>query len=112
MVIDFCPINQLLKRSVKWFAGSEQIKKDLNPKAKCYAVIDMTSGYYQIPLKEEFRDLTTFIIPRGHFRFHEVPMGMRPASDIFNNWTDPCSKNIDECHKQMDDMMIEGLERP
>ena len=63
LVTDFRHITQMLRRPTKPFAGSEQIKRDLNPLAKCYAVIDMTAGYYQIPLKEEFRDLTTFILP-------------------------------------------------
>ena len=32
MVIDFCPINKILKHPVKWFKGSEQIKKTSIPK--------------------------------------------------------------------------------
>ena len=109
MVNDFRPVNRILKRPIKPFAGSEQIKKDLSPNAKCYAVIDMTSGYYQVPLKEQYRDLTTFVLPKGRFRFCVLPMGLSPSSDIFNNWTDVCTSNLLDCHKQMDDILLEGV---
>lgn len=77
--------------------------------AKVYAVIDMTFGYYQVPLLEEYRDLTTFIQPCGRFRYCVIPIGLQPSSEIFNYCTDPCTANVDNSHMQMDVVLVEDI---
>ena len=48
---------------------------------------DMTSGYFQIPLKLESKELTTFIILQGRFAYNATPMGLLPSGDTFNQRT-------------------------
>jgi Reverse transcriptase (RNA-dependent DNA polymerase) len=45
--------------------------------------IDLNMGYYQIPLDEESKDITTFTLPWGKFRYERLPMGILTAPDEF-----------------------------
>lgn len=41
-----------------------------------FTQVDALQGYYQVPLRREDRDLTTFITPWERFRFCRAPMGL------------------------------------
>ena len=43
--------------------------------AACFAKLDATHGYFQIPLDEEASKLTTFILLLGRYRYLRAPMG-------------------------------------
>ena len=77
--------------------------------------VDMLSGYHQIPLDKESRDLTTFITLYGKFRFCRQSMGMRQEGDKFNQETDLAIEEViqDEemmkftlIYKSVDDVII------
>ena len=40
-------------------------------------------GYLSIPLKAETRKLLNVIMPFGVFKYPVLPMGIKPATDIF-----------------------------
>jgi len=52
-------------------------------KAKYYAVIDLTKGYYQAPLAEISKILTAFITPHGLYEWNRVAMGLTGAPGYF-----------------------------
>lgn len=52
-------------------------------KAKYYAVLDLTSGYFQAPIAKDIRNYTTFITYMGTFRWTRVPMGVKGAPHYF-----------------------------
>jgi len=52
-------------------------------KAKYYAVLDLTKGYYQAPLSEASKVLTAFITPHGLFEWDRVAMGLKGAPGYF-----------------------------
>lgn len=47
--------------------------------AKYFSVIDLKDAYFQIPLKEECRDLTAFRTSKGLYRFKVCPFGLTNA---------------------------------
>jgi len=49
----------------------------------CFAVVDFTSGIFQMPLHEECRRFTAFISFRGIFEWTRVPMGLLPSANYF-----------------------------
>ena len=49
-----------------------------------YSIIDLKSGFWQVPLDEESRPMTAFSTPDGHFQWRRVPMGIQAAPAIFN----------------------------
>ena len=47
--------------------------------AKYFAVIDLTQGYYQIPIDESSKHLTAFRTALGLFEWNRLPMGLKGA---------------------------------
>jgi hypothetical protein len=53
-----------------------------------FAILDLRSSFYQVPLAEEDRDKTAFITRRGQFRFRSLPMGLSNAPSCFQRLMD------------------------
>ena len=53
-----------------------------------FAKIDAKSGFFQLTLAEESRYVTTFITPRGCYRFKRTPFGLSDASEAFQKMMD------------------------
>ena len=49
----------------------------------CFATMDMTSGYHQIPVHENSRRFTAFITFLGVFQWLCVPFGLKGAPAYF-----------------------------
>jgi len=49
-----------------------------------FSKFDLSKGYWQVPVREEDRDLTTFICHRGLFRFRVMPFGLVNAPATFS----------------------------
>ena len=45
--------------------------------------LDLTKGFYQIPIKPEHQDKTAFCSPWGKFRFTRMPFGLKNAPATF-----------------------------
>ena len=67
-----------------------------NSKAKFISTIDLTKGYWQIPLDDEAIPKSAFITPRGLFEFTVMPFGMKTAPATFQ--------------QMMRDKVLQGLE--
>src|SRR3989442_12581296 len=53
-----------------------------------FALLDLRSSFYQVPLAEEDRDKKAFITRRGQFRFRSMPMGISNAPSCFQRLMD------------------------
>ena len=53
---------------------------------KNFFVADMSTGYFQVRLKDSpaGSDVTSFICDRGVFKWLRMPMGIQPASDALS----------------------------
>ena len=51
--------------------------------AKIFTKLDANSGFWQIPLSDESRLLTTFITPFGRYCFNKLPFGISSAPEHF-----------------------------
>ncbi len=48
-----------------------------------FTSLDLLSGFWQIPLDKEFREITAFCTPAGHYGWLRLPMGLRNAPLTF-----------------------------
>ena len=51
--------------------------------AKLFSTFDLTSGYFQIPLKEEDIPKSAFVCKYGHFEMTRMPFGLKNAASTF-----------------------------
>ena len=72
--------------------------------------MDLTSGYYQVPLDESSKDITSFIVPQGRFRFNVLLMGLKPSSDFFNPATQMLEENEQKDNIKLVDDVASGSE--
>ena len=49
-----------------------------------FSKFDLSKGYWQVPVREDDRDLTTFVCHRGLFRFRVMPFGLVNAPATFS----------------------------
>ena len=56
--------------------------------ASHFAVLDLCSSFYQVPLAEEDRDKKAFITLRGQWRFCSLPMGLCNSPSTFRRIMD------------------------
>ena len=108
LVVDYRGINKFITRPVHPFPSPRDIIKDIKPDSKWFLKLDATWGYYQIPLHEDSKDFTTFLLPSGRYRFARAPMGLCPSSDAFCVRTDNFLKPVPDMLKIVDDGLLQA----
>jgi len=77
---------------------------------KYFSKFDLTKGYWQIPMNEDDKDLTTFTCHRGLFRFKVMPFGLINAPATFSRMMRKLlreSRDLDNC---LDDVLAHTRE--
>ena len=108
LVADFVHLNKYVKRPVHPFDSPRDILAKIDADAKHFAVFDAKSGYWQIPLDEKSKELTTFITEWGLFRYRRAPMGLTSSGDEFCSRTDHALAGITGMYKLVDDILVFG----
>ena len=121
LVIDFCKLNEWLKRKEYPLAMIEAILTSIKG-FKLASVIDLNMGYLSIPLTEESKKLLTIVTPFGFYECQVLPMGVMPSTDIFQprmvdifaamieNKPDPYFDDILHCQGANFDKHLAGLD--
>ena len=55
-------------------------------RSKIFSVLDMASGYHEIPIKPEHREKTAFSCHRGHFQFIKIPFRLNNAPATYQRY--------------------------
>ena len=82
-------------------------------KAKYLTKIDLTKGYWQIPMKESDKPKTAFSTPQGHFQWTVMPFGLKTAGAIFSRMMRQLIQplGLTEVENFMDDILIATQDR-
>ena len=82
LVIDFRKLNLQLERKMYPLPTSEEILTSIV--GFLFATgLDLNMGYLSIPVSDNARKLLTIVMPFGFFECLVLPMGVTPATDIF-----------------------------
>jgi hypothetical protein len=68
--------------------------------------IDLSMGYYHIPLDEYSQKLCTTILPWGKYRYRRLPMGIKNSPDIFQAVINDLLGDLDFAQVYLDDILI------
>ena len=80
--VDLKPLNECVLRKVYPIPKVDQTLAQLSG-ASVFSKLDANSGFWQIPLAEESKHLTTFITPFGGDWFNKLPYGISSAPELF-----------------------------
>ena len=76
-------------------------------RAKFLTKLDMTRGYWQVPLDEKLVPVSAFVTPFGHFQWRHMPFGLRNAPATFSRLVSKLLLGLDSfCAVYLDDIII------
>ena len=76
--------------------------------ASVFSTLDLTSGFWQIPLAKDCSDLATFITPFGRFKFNRLPFGITSAPEIFQRRLQQLLDDVPGALVFIDDIIVFG----
>ena len=76
--------------------------------AKYFSVMDLASGFHQIPMDPESKAKTAFSTPYPHYEFNRMPFGLKNAPATFQKLMDQVLTGLqgNELFVYMDDIVI------
>ena len=80
--VDFRKLNSVSNFDAYPLPRMEDLIENLG-EAKFITKLDLTKGYYQIPLSPETKEKSAFITPSGLYQFNVMPFGMKSAPATF-----------------------------
>lgn len=81
--IDYRRLNEVTHDEVAVLPTIQDTLRDLGT-AKVFSVLDLKTGYWQIPMQERSRVYTAFSTPDGsHYQFKVMPFGLKNAPSTF-----------------------------
>ena len=71
-----------------------------------FTKIDLTKGYYQIPMSLNARDKTAFVTPDGHYEFNFLPFGIVVAPAVFTRMMRKIFDGVRHVVSYIDDILV------
>ena len=105
--VDLKPLNRRVRREVHPLPKVDETLAQLTG-AKIFSKLDANSGFWQIPLAQSSRLLTTFITPMRRYCFNKLPFGISSAPEHFQRRMSELLTGLQGVQCQMDDILVFG----
>lgn len=109
MCVDFRAVNK------KLIADKFPLPRidDILGRAKHFSILDLFSGFHQIPLHLDSRDITSFSSDRGLFRYKVLPFGLNIAPNSFSRMISIAFSGLspDQPFLYVDDIIVIGCSK-
>ena len=81
---------------------------DAMASAKLFSTFDLRSAYHHVKVASQGRNKTTFICPRGMFRYKTMPFGLCNAGAAFQRLMDVVMSglHLEVCFVYLDDIIV------
>ena len=109
LCIDYRKLNAVTKRPIYPMPDAQQLFNSLEG-TKFYSSLDLSSGYYQVPMDEKDAEKTAFSTRKGHFHFMKMPFGLTGAPATFQTLMHKIfnEENWIKCIIYLDDILVFG----
>ena len=87
MCVDFRRLNSVTPADAYPMPRADELI-DRIAKTKYITTLDLSKGYWQVPMKEEDKVKTAFTTPSGLFQFTVMPFGLSGAPATFQRMMD------------------------
>ena len=108
--VDLKPLNENVLRGTHPLPQVDKILAQLSG-ATIFSKLDANSGFWQIPLTEQSRLLTTFITPFGRYCFNKLPFGITSAPEFFQKQMSTILTGLEGVLCLMDDILVFSKDR-
>lgn len=105
--VDLKPLNESVLREVHPLPRVDDTLAQMSG-AKVFSKLDANSGFWQIPLAQQSRLLTTFVTPHGRFCFNKLPFGISSAPEHFQKRMSNILAGLEGVVCQVDDVLVFG----
>ena len=107
MTVDMRVANESISRIRKPIPVPEEVLAEING-STVFSKIDLNSAYFQIPLDEMSRNITTFQTHTGIYRFKRLFFGVTSACEEFQGIISNLLSGIQGCKNIADDIIVFG----
>lgn len=107
--VDYRKLNAITRKDVYPLPVIDDLLSHLG-NARYFTSLDLLSGYWQIPIKEEDKDKTAFITPDGLYEFNVLPFGLTCAPASFQHLVDTVLAGLKwkKALVYLDDIIVKG----
>ena len=74
--------------------------------AKYVTKFDLLKGFWQVPLTDRAKEISTFVTPDGLFQYKVTPFGMKNSPATFQRLINSVIAGLDGCEAYIDDVII------
>jgi hypothetical protein len=75
--------------------------------SKMFSALDLTSGFWQLPMDPKAKHLTSFTVPAmGQYQWLMAPMGLQGSPASFSRLMDKVLLDVDNCVTFIDDVLV------
>ena len=109
MCVDYRQLNAITERPIFPIPEAGELFDTISG-ASYFSTLDMSSGYYQVPMNEDDREKTAFSTKMGHFQFKRMPFGLSGAPSTFQRLMTVLLRGINwkACVVYLDDILVFG----
>lgn len=107
LCVDFRALNNKTKKDCFPLPLIEDQLNNLSGN-RYFTSLDLSSGYYHIPMAQKSRQYTGFVTPDGHYEFKRMPFGLANAPAVFQRLINQMlgSKRFDTALAYLDDILV------
>lgn len=104
---DYRRVNRIVEFDAEPMPNVDFLFTKLN-RAKYLSKIDLTKGYWQVPMEEADKPKTAFTTPQGCFQWTVMPFGLKTAGAIFSRMMRALLQplGMEEVENFMDDILV------